>query len=426
MENSSEVSRSESAVQDEAINFKNLLAKFLAFLPFFIFSLIITFSVAYLMVRYAKPRYALRSTILIKDKGRGSFDGAESFISGSSLLVQSKNLENEIGIMKSRSLVEQTINNVNFRVSYYKEGKILKKEIFSELPFTVELDTNHFQTYKVPIILKFLENNLVEVSTSNLPGEVLMPYNEQKVEIENNSIPTKIYSLNEFIEAENFKFKITLLDKSLIGQTEDKVFIVLNTKADLTNYYVGSYEVKPINKQSSIVEVSKESELPSKDIAFLDALCQTYINLGLEEKAAISKNTVKFINVQLNEIQDTLRNIESNLLNFKSENKVVDIGEEGKLIIEKLKEIEGKKSLEQTNYKYYSYLHDYINRNKNFKDIIAPSSMGIADPLLNSLIIKLSELYSQKIVYENSIRDANPQMAQLEQNIKNVNSTGQV
>jgi hypothetical protein len=53
-------------------------------------------------------------------------------------------------------------------------------------------------------------------------------------------------------------------------------------------------------------------------------------------------------------------------------------------------------------------LYEYIYKNKNFKEIIAPSSLGIPDPLLNSLIVKLAELYAKKTTYENSMKEANP------------------
>ena len=116
----------QSNFSDDSISLKVILGKFIAFLPFIILSIIISLSIAYLVNRYATPRYALKATLLIKDKSRGAFDGAESFLQGSSLLMQSKNIENEIGILKSRSLIEETLRKLNFRVSYNVEGNIKK------------------------------------------------------------------------------------------------------------------------------------------------------------------------------------------------------------------------------------------------------------------------------------------------------------
>jgi hypothetical protein len=422
MENNSEnIQGQQTNFSENSLNFKMILGKFMAFLPFFILSIIISLVIAFLVNRYATPRYALKATLLIKDKSRGAFDGAESFLQGSSLLMQSKNIENEIGILKSRSLVEKTLENLNFTVSYFGEGNIKKTEIYENPPFIVEIDTNHFQTYDLPIFVTFKENNQVEISSNGKTGRVLIPYNEQVVDgMLNGKIEKSTFDLNTFFELKNLKIKITLFDKKLINQNDNKYFFTLSTNTSLVKRYADKFSIKTINKQSSIVEITKETEYPEKDLTFLDALCNTYINLGLDDKALISKNTIRFIDIQLNELKDTLQNVENRILNFKTNNKILSVGEEGKVIMGKLYKLEDQKAIEQSKFKYYSYLYDYIYKNKNFKEIIAPSSMGIIDPLLNSLILKLAELYTKKITYENSMKEANPAIFEIEQNIKNI------
>ena len=75
---------------------------------------------AFLVNRYSTSRYLVRSTLLIKEKGAGkSFDGADNFLSGMSLLNTSKNLENEIGILKSKTMVKKTLVNLDFKIDYF-------------------------------------------------------------------------------------------------------------------------------------------------------------------------------------------------------------------------------------------------------------------------------------------------------------------
>ena len=50
----------------------------------------------------------------------------------------------------------------------------------------------------------------------------------------------------------------------------------------------------------------------------------------------------------------------------------------------------------ETQNKYYHYLKNYIESNQELETVIAPSAMGIQDPLLNSLILQLNELITQK------------------------------
>jgi hypothetical protein len=209
--------------------------------------------------------------------------------------MQSKNIENEIGILKSRSLVEETLSTLNFRVSYFGEGNIKKTEIFDNPPFLVEIDTNHFQTYDLPIYVSFTSNNQVEISSNDKAGKVLVPYNETPVEgnVSGKIIKSK-FNTSNVIEMENLKIKITLFDKKLINNKDNKYYFTFITNSALIKRYSDKFTVKTINKQSSIVEIAKETEYPEKDLVFLDALCNTYINQGLDDKALISKKHHSF------------------------------------------------------------------------------------------------------------------------------------
>jgi uncharacterized protein involved in exopolysaccharide biosynthesis len=64
--------------------------------------------------------------------------------------------------------------------------------------------------------------------------------------------------------------------------------------------------------------------------------------------------------------------------------------------------------------KYYSYLREYLLKNNRVDDLIAPSSMDINDPLLNNLIIELTQMYAERAEMSfNTIKD-NPYLSSLE------------
>jgi hypothetical protein len=99
----------------------------------------------------------------------------------------------------------------------------------------------------------------------------------------------------------------------------------LNSFESTVNEYNGSYSLKPFNKLSSIIEISKEGYWPEKDKAFIDELCRTYTKLGLDEKNKVTQNTIRFIDQQLIGIVDTLGIVEDQLKEFRSINKIVDL-----------------------------------------------------------------------------------------------------
>jgi hypothetical protein len=137
-------------------------------------------------------------------------------------------------------------------------------------------------------------------------------------------------------------------------------------------------------------------------------LMEVFIRSDLEEKNLTAINTIKFIDDLLMEITDSLASAESNLMQFRQSNKIIDISKEGSAVLEKLESFQQERNRLNIKFKYYNYLLDYIESKSDFKDIIAPSVVGINDPVLMSLLTQLSDLYSKKAELLFAAKENNP------------------
>lgn len=421
--NNNQVSHNSSPVNESGFDLKVIIGKFLAFLPYFIISLIISLLIAFLVNRYSTPKFMIRASLLIKEKGasKGGLDGAENFLQGMQLLSTSRNIENEQGIIKSRFMVEETLKQRNFGISYFSKGSIKKNDLYGSQPFFIEIDSNHLQVCKTEVVLDFLSDKEVEVSIED-PGYCFVP---KTGELTNSTglFKKKKYPINQNITSELFSFKLQVLDPRILHNTGVNYSVKLNLFGDLVKEYNGRYNVKTINKLSSILEISKEGEWPEKDKAFIDQLCMSYIQLGLDDKNKVTQNTIRFIDIQLANVSDSLGAVESQLQDFKSYNKIVDLGATGVTIIENIGNLEKLKAEEELRNKYYNYLDTYLRQSNVLDDLIAPSSMGINEPLLNSVLQKLVELYTKKKTLELSFRAENPLLIETNQNLNNLKLT---
>lgn len=419
----------------DGLNFKIIIGKFFAFLPYFIISLVLSLSIAFLVVRYSTTTFLVKTTLLIKEKGGGrGIDGAESFLQGMQLLSTARNIENEQGILKSRTLVEETIKNLDFGISYYGQGKIKKTEFYGDGPFLVELDSNHIQLLGSEIELFFLGDNFVEVFVER-PSETFIPKSGEII----GKVPQyakKRFNLLEPITSEIFSFRVIALDNKKL-EKDGHFSFRLNSFNSLVMAYSDRYQVKTINKQSSIVEITKVGSYPNKEIAFLDKLCETYINLGMDDKSKVTQKTVRFIDEQLNAIVDSLGHVEDQLRAYRSENKIISLSETGRVIAQNLNDLEKGLAQEKLKEKYYDYLEGYLIKNLKLDEIVAPSSMGINEPLLNSLLQKLVETYARKKTLELSYGPTNPMILEVNQlleslklttieNLKNIKKSSQI
>jgi capsular exopolysaccharide synthesis family protein len=76
-----------------------------------------------------------------------------------------------------------------------------------------------------------------------------------------------------------------------------------------------------------------------------------------------------------------------------------------------------------TRKRYYSYVADYLTNNEDFSNMIVPSSMGIPDQLLNSLMTDLISAQTEKSNLVQSDQEFNPLVQKLTVKIENIKLT---
>ena len=96
----------------------------------------------------------------------------------------------------------------------------------------------------------------------------------------------------------------------------------------------------------------------------------------------------------------------------------MDLSFQGKSIYEKLAQIETERANLRIQERYYNYIINNFKTNKDMSGVVPPSSMNVADPIMNQLITDLLALNSQRsgILSNNSNR--NLFMGQIENKIK--------
>src|SRR5690606_26393556 len=162
--------------KEENINIKEEIFKYIIHWRWFVLSGLVALVIAFLYLRYAENKYQSQTTILIKDdKSQNNqliaFSELDIFGGG-------KVIDNEIEVLKSRTLSEITVDSLDLNISYYTEGNIKKTEIYSETPIKVidvkGLDSEKFksQYYSVKFTDKGYhiksENSRSEEHTSEL------------------------------------------------------------------------------------------------------------------------------------------------------------------------------------------------------------------------------------------------------------------
>ena len=150
---------------------------------------------------------------------------------------------------------------------------------------------------------------------------------------------------------------------------------------------------------------------------FLNKLTQVYIENSIEQKNLLASNSLKFIDSQILQISEELKTIEDNLLEFKNNKGILDVDAESKLFLDQVKDYDEKISETNIQLSFVDYLTKYIKENKKINDI-APTSIGINDPLLIKLIASLSDLENDRERRQYESKTGSPVIENLDLQIK--------
>ncbi|MDD4425826.1 MAG: GNVR domain-containing protein, partial [Mariniphaga sp.] len=420
------------AVDEENIDIKKLVFTFLRNWYWFVLALLITLSGAYLYNRYTTPVYEVGATLLMEEErttspfssGGGMAQG--NIFQGLGVMGSMLNIHNQIVLLSSTPIVARTLDELDFEVSYYAVGKIAVAERYHDIPFQIIWDRSHPQIINADFDLKIRDDGIMELSIRQDEGVSIYSYTENQIV---RRLPD--YSFEQELEAgsrincEDFCFTILLNEHYKPGSTQDYKFR-FHTMESLIRKYRGALEVQLNDKMTSIIRLTLRDRNVRKAQAFLNKLTEVYQIDNLEKKNENANRTIQFISSQLESISDSLIVSENMMENFQSAHQVLDISMQSQQLMEQMRELDKERVAMETQNKYYHYLRNYIYAdNEGFETAIAPSAMGISDPLLNNLILQLNTLITEKASQTTSIReDSNhPMIRRLNAQIESVKNS---
>lgn len=381
------------------INIKNLIKKIYDRKFYFLVSLIACLGLAYAYIKTTTPSYEVSTSILIDASGKNRQLGESKYVDGSVGSIDSeKNLYNEIAILKSYSLIQQALKDLDFGVSYFSGSGFKQKEHYGYFPFEVEQSFNSAQLYGGQFQVNFIGGDKFKLSIETKEFSVSNPANNSTREIKDKFEFSKTYSFDETITHDFFSFKIKKPASAVkLEDFENQdFFFQLNSDQGLANEYYEKLKVSQVDIQASILTLTVTGSSSEKEIAFLNAMSNAFINRELLERDEIAAGKENFIRTQLKSITDSLGRAEKTLEQFKRGASAVDLTRSASNALDQLQTLETDKGQISLSIKYYRSLLQYIENNDGIDKIVAPSAAGINDPMLSANLLELKKLHSEK------------------------------
>ncbi|MEL7342251.1 MAG: GNVR domain-containing protein, partial [Bacteroidota bacterium] len=154
----------------------------------------------------------------------------------------------------------------------------------------------------------------------------------------------------------------------------------------------------------------------------------------ITEKSEAASSTLNFIEDQVKSIRDSLKTAEQKLETFRRNNRAIDLNFTAQSALGQLETLESDRAVLQLKDQYYNSLINNLGDSSSVEQIVAPSGMGVSDPVVNNLVIELKRLNAEKLKLSYSAGEESYDMQiiesqiastrkSLQQNLRSLSST---
>lgn len=355
------------------IDAKRILYRALRYWYLIALSLIIALFTAFFKNRYAVRVYPVTASILIKEKEETS-EGR--LLYNNPLVSGFRNYLNELYLIRSYPLIHRTLQQLNFGVAFYKEGNILTTEYYN-IPFQAHVIDNG-GNQSLSFYFKPLNTHEFQIT----------PRAENAKSLQYNFGDTLLYESAKVIFSIDQNYNLN-------GKGDQQLVFTYIDPQLLTGSYVSRLQASWAEEGAGVVNLNINGSNPAKEVDFLNGLISQYQQYDLEKKNQVASRTIDFISDQLTGITDSLRHAEIKLERFKDRKLMTDLSTEAQRLYARLEGVESQRTELIIRSNYYKYISDYLQKSENLDQIILPSSLGITDQILSTLVSNMVQLQMQ-------------------------------
>ena len=395
---------------EEQVNIQELLFRYLIHWPWFVISIIICIACAWGYLRLTTPIYNISATVLIKDEKKGggasmSSDlekmGLEGFVSSSS------NVDNEIEVLRSKSLAREVVNNLGLFVTYMDEDEFPSKELYHTSPVLVSL--THQEADKLP---GRMEINMILQPTGALGVQITVGEKEYRKQFDKLPavFPTDEGTVAFFANNDTLS---AVCPENITKERHITAFI--NRPFSVSKGYVNSLSIAPTSKTTSVVVISLENTNTRRGRDYINKLLEMYNINANNDKNEVAQKTAEFIDERIGIISKELGSTEQDLENFKRSAGITDLSSEAQIALTGNAEYEKKRVENQTQINLVMDLQRYMKGNEYE---VLPSNIGLQDAASAGAIDRYNQMLVERKRLLRTSTENNPTIINLDTSIR--------
>ena len=400
--------------EDKEIDIQELLFKYLIHWPWFVGAVIVCLIAAYVYLYVATPVYNISATVLIKDDKKG---GSSNNVAGldelglSGLITSSQSIDNEIEVLRSKTLVKEVVNYLNLYVTYQDDDQIPSKELYKTSPVQVSMIPQEAENLKKNIVIE-----MVVQPQGSLDVNVKMEDKEIQKHFEKLPaiLPTDQGTLSFFQATDSISSK---KNEEVSSPVQDMRHITatISQPMNVARGYCENLSIEPTSKTTSVVTLSLKNSSLQRGQDFINQLLEMYNRNTNNDKNEIAQKTAEFIDERIGIISKELGSTEADLETFKRDAGITDLSSDAQIALTGNAEYEKKQVENRTQISLVEDLKKYLGHNEYE---ILPSNVGLKDITLAAQIDRYNEMLIERKRLLRTSTENNPAIINLDTSIR--------
>ena len=406
---------------DEKIDIQEVLFKYIIHWPWFVGAVLVCLIGAWIYLRMATPVYNISATVLIKDDKKGGNTGGMAGLEElglSGLISSSQNIDNELEVLRSKTLVKEVVNQLNLYVSYADQDEFPSKNMYKTSPVIVSLTPQEAEKLSDPMI--------VEMSLypqGSLDVGVTIGDKEYQKHFE--KLPA-VFPMDEgtlaFFQSPDSLMANKDTTEESSAQNVRRITAKINSPMKVARVYCENLTIEPTSKTTSVAVISLKNSSLQRGQDFIKQLLEMYNRNTNNDKNEIAQKTAEFIDERIDIISKELGNTEANLENFKRNAGITDLTSEAQIALTGNAEYEKKRVENRTQISLLEDLRKYIRGNEYE---VLPSNVGLQDAALVATIERYNEMLVERKRLLRTSTENNPAIVNLDTSIRAMKSNVQ-
>lgn len=376
--------------QEQEIDLIELFYKLISHWKWFLIACVAALAAAYIYVHVSTPIYQASASVVIKDSDGNdkAIDDLFQKVAPASLSSANTQIEDEMEILRSRSILLQVINELNLYTEYKVKKGLFYKETLAP-PISATLDMASKDTLNGTLLIQ------VEKSGDHYVVGCAI----------NDVCNTETISgFPAFLNTPAGRCVLRLQP----GQSFDRsVKVSICRPLDAMTHYSQQLTVSTTSKKTSIISLTFKDTDKNRAEKFLIKLIEVYNRDAMDDKNKVTGNTLIFLEERLDSISNELGFVEKHLEQYKQKERLSDLKTNMTLDLSTNNEYEKKLLDVETQLNMTAYIYNYLQDETNLFALL-PVNTGISDTELMRLINEYNKELLERERLMNTMKADNP------------------